>query len=109
MERVLALKIHGPAERAFEYIIGAKSLSDALKSYQDRPKYQRYACARCVTASLILIRRQPIHPVRVRRGPRRRVLHHSVRKGCQFPALSGYVGGSKGRALSAHLPVQRAS
>jgi leukotriene-A4 hydrolase len=41
MERVLAEKIHGPAERGFEYIIGAKSLADALKSYEDKPKYQR--------------------------------------------------------------------
>jgi leukotriene-A4 hydrolase len=41
MERVLAEKIHGPAERGFSYIIGRKSLNDSLASYKDRPKYQR--------------------------------------------------------------------
>jgi leukotriene-A4 hydrolase len=41
MERVLAEKIHGPAERGFSYIIGRKSLRDALASYKDKPKYQR--------------------------------------------------------------------
>lgn len=33
--------IHGSAARDFSCIIGAKSLADALKQYEDRPKYQR--------------------------------------------------------------------
>ena len=33
--------IHGPAERGFSYIIGAKGLKDDLELYTDRPKYQR--------------------------------------------------------------------
>jgi leukotriene-A4 hydrolase len=41
MERVLAEKIHGPAERAFSFIIGANALRVALEEYKDRPKYQR--------------------------------------------------------------------
>lgn len=41
MERVLAEKIHGPAERGFSFIIGRKALQDALAMYADRPKYQR--------------------------------------------------------------------
>jgi leukotriene-A4 hydrolase len=41
MERVLAERIHGPAERGFSFIIGAKSLGDALREYENRPKYQR--------------------------------------------------------------------
>ncbi|KAG8961519.1 hypothetical protein FRC03_005284 [Tulasnella sp. 419] len=41
MERILQGRIHGPAERDFSYIIGRKALTDALKEYQDRPKYQR--------------------------------------------------------------------
>ena len=41
MERVLQEKLHSPAARGFSFVIGAKGLQDALKSYQDRPKYQR--------------------------------------------------------------------
>lgn len=41
MERVLQQKLHSPAARGFSYVIGAKGLKDALKSYEDRPKYQR--------------------------------------------------------------------
>jgi leukotriene-A4 hydrolase len=41
MERVLAEKIHGPAERGFSFIIGRKALTDALANYKDKPKYQR--------------------------------------------------------------------
>lgn len=41
MERVLQEKLHSPAARGFSYVIGAKGLQDALKSYSDRPKYQR--------------------------------------------------------------------
>lgn len=60
LERVLQGEIHGAAERDFSYIIGRKSLSDALKrvcyfrfrarpmaltllhsQYKDQPKYQR--------------------------------------------------------------------
>lgn len=41
IERVLAEKLHSPAERAFSFIIGAKALRDALSEYADRPKYQR--------------------------------------------------------------------
>jgi hypothetical protein len=40
-ERVLQQVIHGPAARGFSCIIGAKALADALKQYEDRPKYQR--------------------------------------------------------------------
>lgn len=40
-ERVLQHVIHGPAARDFSSIIGAKALADALKEYEDRPKYQR--------------------------------------------------------------------
>jgi hypothetical protein len=40
-ERVLQHVIHGPAARDFSCIIGAKALADALKQYEDRPKYQR--------------------------------------------------------------------
>ena len=41
MERVLQEKIHDEAERGFSYIIGRKQLDDALKGYEDTPKYQR--------------------------------------------------------------------
>lgn len=41
MERVLQEKLHSPAARGFSYVIGAKGLSDALKSYAGAPKYQR--------------------------------------------------------------------
>lgn len=41
MERVLQEKIHDPAERGFSYIIGRKQLDDALKDYENTPKYQR--------------------------------------------------------------------
>ena len=41
MERVLQEKLHSPAERGFSFFIGAKGLKDALKLYEDRPKYQR--------------------------------------------------------------------
>lgn len=41
MERVLQQKLHSPAARGFSYVIGAKGLKDALKGYEDRPKYQR--------------------------------------------------------------------
>jgi len=40
-ERVLQHVIHGSAARDFSCIIGAKALADALKEYEDRPKYQR--------------------------------------------------------------------
>jgi len=40
-ERVLQHVIHGPAARDFSSIIGAKALTDALKEYENRPKYQR--------------------------------------------------------------------
>ncbi|KAJ3533495.1 hypothetical protein NM688_g7274 [Phlebia brevispora] len=41
MERVLQEKLHSPAARGFSYVLGAKGLKDALKLYEDRPKYQR--------------------------------------------------------------------
>ena len=41
MERVLQEKLHSPAARGFQFVIGAKGLKDALKSYVDRPKDQR--------------------------------------------------------------------
>ena len=40
-ERVLQHVIRGSAARDFSCIIGAKALADALKQYEDRPKYQR--------------------------------------------------------------------
>lgn len=40
-ERLILSMIHGPAERGFSYIIGAKGLKDDLELYTDRPKYQR--------------------------------------------------------------------
>ncbi|KZV89070.1 hypothetical protein EXIGLDRAFT_838751 [Exidia glandulosa HHB12029] len=41
IERVLQGEIHGPAERAFSYILGAKALKEALALYKDKPKYQQ--------------------------------------------------------------------
>lgn len=41
MERVLQEKLHTPAHRGFSFLIGFKALTDALKQYEDRPKYQR--------------------------------------------------------------------
>ncbi|KAF4623043.1 hypothetical protein D9613_001552 [Agrocybe pediades] len=41
IERVLQEKLHGPEERGFSFVIGAKALYDSLKGYADRPKYQR--------------------------------------------------------------------
>ena len=41
MERVLQQKLHSSAARGFSYVIGAKGLKDALRLYEDRPKYQR--------------------------------------------------------------------
>lgn len=41
MERLLLQKLYSPAARGFSYFIGYKSLVDALKLYEDRPKYQR--------------------------------------------------------------------
>ncbi|OBZ79425.1 Leukotriene A-4 hydrolase [Grifola frondosa] len=41
IERVLQQLLHNPAERGFSFLIGAKSLSDALKLYENKPKYQR--------------------------------------------------------------------
>ncbi|KAH7106395.1 peptidase family M1-domain-containing protein [Auriculariales sp. MPI-PUGE-AT-0066] len=40
-ENVLLGAIHSDAERGLNYIIGKKSLDDALKLYADRPKYQQ--------------------------------------------------------------------
>ncbi|KAH9836660.1 metalloprotease [Rhodofomes roseus] len=41
MERLILEYLHGPAERGFSYLIGAKSLKDDLELYKDQPKYQR--------------------------------------------------------------------
>src|SRR5262245_38521056 len=41
IERVLQEMLHSPAERGFQYVIGSKALSDSLKEYANRPKYQR--------------------------------------------------------------------
>ncbi|KAH8111425.1 peptidase family M1-domain-containing protein [Phellopilus nigrolimitatus] len=41
IERVLQEKLHSPAHRGFSFLIGYKALQDALKQYEDRPKYQR--------------------------------------------------------------------
>ncbi|KAF8890429.1 peptidase family M1-domain-containing protein [Infundibulicybe gibba] len=41
MERLMLQVLHSPADRGFSYIIGAKSLKDALKEYEDQPKYQQ--------------------------------------------------------------------
>lgn len=41
MERVLLQVLYSPAERGFSYLIGYKSLTDALKLYESQPRYQR--------------------------------------------------------------------
>lgn len=42
MERLLLQVLHNsPAARGFSYVIGAKSLTDALKQYTDKPRFQR--------------------------------------------------------------------
>lgn len=41
IERVLQQFLHGPAERGFSFLIGSKALNDALKQYENVPKYQR--------------------------------------------------------------------
>ncbi|EJD04497.1 uncharacterized protein FOMMEDRAFT_107254 [Fomitiporia mediterranea MF3/22] len=41
IERVLQQVLHSPAHRGFSFIIGYKALEDALKQYEDRPRYQR--------------------------------------------------------------------
>ncbi|PPQ99607.1 hypothetical protein CVT24_005183, partial [Panaeolus cyanescens] len=41
IERVLQLRLHGPAERGFQYVIGSKALYDSLEGYKNKPKYQR--------------------------------------------------------------------
>ncbi|KAG8941943.1 hypothetical protein FRC04_003902 [Tulasnella sp. 424] len=41
LERILQGELHGSAEREFSYIIGRKALTDALKEYENKPKYQR--------------------------------------------------------------------
>lgn len=41
MERLLQQVLHTPAHRDFSYIIGENDLRNALKEYEDRPKYQR--------------------------------------------------------------------
>lgn len=42
MERLLLQVLHdSPAARGFSYVIGAKSLTDALKQYSNNPRFQR--------------------------------------------------------------------
>lgn len=41
MERLLREISEGSAARGFAYVIGAKSLNNALKRLENRPKYQR--------------------------------------------------------------------
>ena len=41
MERLLRQFSEGPAARGFAYVIGAKSLDNALKQSAKSPKYQR--------------------------------------------------------------------
>lgn len=41
IERLLLQVLYSPAERGFSFVIGSKALIDALKEYEDRPKYQR--------------------------------------------------------------------
>jgi leukotriene-A4 hydrolase len=41
IERVLQEFLHSPAERGFAFVIGSKALYDSLRTYNDRPKYQR--------------------------------------------------------------------
>lgn len=40
-ERLIQEKLHGAAERGFQFIIGRKALKDSLEGYKDQPKYQR--------------------------------------------------------------------
>lgn len=40
MERLLLQVVHSPAHRDFSFVIGANSLKDSLKEYEDRPEYQ---------------------------------------------------------------------
>ncbi|KAJ2962575.1 hypothetical protein NUW54_g14331 [Trametes sanguinea] len=41
IERVLLQLLHTPADRGFSFLIGRTSLTNALKQYTSRPKYQR--------------------------------------------------------------------
>ncbi|KIM81710.1 hypothetical protein PILCRDRAFT_821059 [Piloderma croceum F 1598] len=41
IERLLQQVLHSPAHRGFSFVIGSKALTDSLKEYSDRPKYQR--------------------------------------------------------------------
>lgn len=41
IERLLLQLLHTPADRGFSFLIGYKALQDALKQYEDRPRYQR--------------------------------------------------------------------
>ncbi|RPD59483.1 zincin, partial [Lentinus tigrinus ALCF2SS1-6] len=41
IERLLLQLLHTPADRGFSFLIGYKSLQDALKQYEENPKYQR--------------------------------------------------------------------
>ncbi|KAH8825130.1 peptidase family M1-domain-containing protein [Flagelloscypha sp. PMI_526] len=41
IERLLQQKLHGPAHRGFSFLIGKKSLDEALKEYTNKPKYQQ--------------------------------------------------------------------
>lgn len=41
IERLLLQVLHGPAARGFSFVIGAKSLSDALALFAKQPRYQQ--------------------------------------------------------------------
>jgi leukotriene-A4 hydrolase len=41
IERMMQQILHSPAERGFSYLIGYTSLVNALKDYENQPKYQR--------------------------------------------------------------------
>ncbi|MBW0519591.1 hypothetical protein O181_059306 [Austropuccinia psidii MF-1] len=41
LERLILRHLHGDAERAFSYIIGRKALGDALREFQDQPRFQQ--------------------------------------------------------------------
>lgn len=41
IERVLQQVLHSPAHRGLSYLIGYKSLQDALRQFESTPKYQR--------------------------------------------------------------------
>ncbi|RPD70849.1 leukotriene A4 hydrolase N-terminal domain-containing protein, partial [Lentinus tigrinus ALCF2SS1-7] len=41
IERLLLQLLHTPADRGSSFLIGYKSLQDALKQYEENPKYQR--------------------------------------------------------------------